>query len=64
MLFRKKNFYDFFIIIFPLAILLGPAIINIFLVLISVFFLFHLKNNSKKILLNHWVIFFFFFGFI
>ena len=63
MLFKKKNFYDFFIIIFPLAILLGPAIINLFLVLISLFFLFHLKNNSKKIFLNHWVISFFFFWF-
>ena len=63
MLFKKKNFYDFFIILFPLAILLGPAIINLFLVLISLFFLFHLKNNSKKIFLNHWVISFFFFWF-
>jgi len=62
MLLKKKNFYDFFIIIFPLAILSGPAIINIFLVLISVFFLFHLKNNSK-IFLNHWVISFFVFWF-
>lgn len=63
MLLKKKNFYEIFIIIFPLAILAGPAIMNIFLVLISVFFLFHLKNNSK-ILLNHWVVSFFFFGFI
>lgn len=63
MLFKKKKFYDFFIMIFPLAILLGPVLINIFLVLISVFFLFHLKNNLKKISSNHWVISFFFFWF-
>ena len=60
MLFKKKKIYDYFVILFPLAILLGPAIINIFLVIISIFFLFHLKNNFKFIL-NHWVISFFLF---
>jgi len=62
MLFKKKKIYDYFVILFPLAILLGPAIINIFLVIISIFFLFHLKNNFKFIL-NHWLISFFLFWF-
>jgi O-antigen ligase len=62
MLFKKKKIYDYFVILFPLAILLGPAIINIFLVLISIFFLSHLKNNYK-IFSNNWVLLFFFFWF-
>jgi hypothetical protein len=62
MFLKKINLYDFLIILFPLAILSGSAIINIFLVLISVFFLFHLKNNLK-IFLNYWVISFLFFWF-
>jgi len=62
MFFKKQKIYDYFIILLPLAILLGPAIINIFLVLISIFFLFHLKNNLK-FFLNHWVVSFLFFWF-
>jgi O-antigen ligase len=62
MFFKKQKIYDYFIILFPLAILLGPAIINIFLVLISIFFLFHLKNNLK-FFSNHWVVSFLFFWF-
>jgi len=62
MFFKKQKIYDYFIILLPLAILLGPAIINIFFVLISIFFLFHLKNNLK-FFLNHWVVSFLFFWF-
>ena len=62
--FKKFTFYEWILFLFPLSLILGSAYVNIFLILISFFFIYEIINKKLLFKINiPWVNFYIIFIF-
>lgn len=61
--FKNLNIFEKIILFFPFCVVAGPAIMNIYLVLVSIFLLYKFFNNKKfRVEKNlYWILFYFIF---